>query len=704
MLERLRWLDDAALAEWRRFRRSETAWHWVSDLVVRRPAQILVATLLVLSVPLLALPGLQLSHDELADLPAGAPSVQGFDAVSEHIPPGELGPIILVIDGGDAEVWEPEAFYALGLLSENLKKVEGVTTVRSVAMPTNGRPPEDVSGAAADRQITSLTSQLSEAADGARRIADGVGQLEAGLGEIDRRLPELLDGLQRARDGSGQIADGAREAIDGVGQLRAGVGRARDGVGRLRDGLAELRSGLEEARDGTVTLRDEVAEPTEDALVAGYDALFSMSVGRTDPMYEPAIENVGEAYARVTGEYPPGHPQAGQPVREGYEGLPEALDRLADGLGEAVDGVDRLDQGLAELDSGLGRIDGGLAELEQGLERLADGAGRLEDGLGEAVGGVQRLMAGIDEALQGIRNQLLPGTRRLADGLQQGVERIRSADLGALLPGGGAGPFTITAGILEAMPDVKDQLDLFVSEDGSKTRVFIGMESPPFDRSSIDTVPEIQRITERSLHGSPLEDARVLPTGTAAFFDDVDDISSRDFRLIIVAVIVGIFLVLALLLRSLVAPLYMVASVLLSFGVALGITTFVFQDVLGAEGLAWWLPSFLFVLLVALGVDYNIFLMSRVREEAGRRPTDQAVATGLRLTGGVITSAGLILAGTFAALMAAPLRSLAQMGFAVTVGILLDTFVVRTFLVPSLAVLLGRWNWWPSARFRAEPS
>lgn len=703
MMRRLRGLDDAVIGEWRRFRAADTSWHWVSDVVTRRPVQILVVTLLVLSIPLLALPGLRLSHNELADLPTGSPSVEGFNAVAEHIPEGELGPIILVIDGR-TPVWEPESFYALGLLSENLKKIEGVTSVRSVAMPTDGRAPEDVSGADVEEQIGSLTSQLSEAANGARRIADGVAELESGLGEIDRRLPDLLDGLQRARRGAGRIEDGAHEAIDGVGQLRDGVARARDGVTRLRGGLSELRAGLVEARDGTVTLRDEVARPTEDALIAGYDALFSMTVGRTDPMYEPAIENVGEAYARVTGEYPPGHPQAGRRVREGYEGLPEALDRLADGLGEAVDGVDRLDRGLAELDDGLGRLDQGLAELQDGARRLADGAGRLEDGLAEAVDGVRRLMDGIDQALQGVRDRLLPGTRRLADGLEQGVQRIRSADLEALMPGGGAGPFTITAGILEAMPEVKEELGFFVSEDATQTRLFIGTSAPPFARSTIDTIPEIERIAERSLQGSPLERARVLPTGTAAFFDDVDEISSRDFRLIIVAVILGIYLVLALLLRSLVAPLYMVGSVLLSFGVALGITTFVFQGVLGVQGLAWWLPSFLFVLLVALGVDYNIFLMSRVREEAGRHPTDRAVATGLRLTGGVITSAGLILAGTFAALMAAPLRSLAEMGFAVTVGILLDTFVVRTFLVPSLAVLLGRWNWWPSARYRAEPS
>jgi RND superfamily putative drug exporter len=124
----------------------------------------------------------------------------------------------------------------------------------------------------------------------------------------------------------------------------------------------------------------------------------------------------------------------------------------------------------------------------------------------------------------------------------------------------------------------------------------------------------------------------------------------------------------------------------------------VFQGIFGQAGVPWWLPPFLFVLLVALGADYNIFLMSRIREEARTATTADATARGLALTGHVITSAGIILAGTFAALLFAPMKGLQQMGFATTVGILLDTFVVRSLLVPSIATLLGRHNWWPSSR------
>jgi putative drug exporter of the RND superfamily len=163
-------------------------------------------------------------------------------------------------------------------------------------------------------------------------------------------------------------------------------------------------------------------------------------------------------------------------------------------------------------------------------------------------------------------------------------------------------------------------------------------------------------------------------------------------------VVIGILVVLTLLLRSVVTPLYLVGTVLLSFASTLGLTVLVFQGLLGRPGIVWWLPIFLFVVLVALGADYNIFLVSRIREEAGRMPTRRAVIEGLSATGHVITSAGLILAGTFAALLVAPLQGMVQMGFAATVGILVDTFLVRSLLVPSIALLIGPAGWWPSAR------
>ncbi|MDF2667277.1 MAG: putative drug exporters of the superfamily, partial [Microbacterium sp.] len=185
---------------------------------------------------------------------------------------------------------------------------------------------------------------------------------------------------------------------------------------------------------------------------------------------------------------------------------------------------------------------------------------------------------------------------------------------------------------------------------------------------------------------------------------DIDsiDTSIRDRTLIIPIVLAVILLILMALLRSIVAPLILIGTVILSFGAALGVSALVFNGPLGFPGADPSVPLYGFVFLVALGVDYNIFLMSRVREESLAHGTRAGILRGLVATGGVITSAGLVLAATFAALGVIPILFLAQLAFIVAFGVLLDTFVVRSLLVPAFAYDLGAAIWWPSKLWRRE--
>ncbi|MRG60617.1 MMPL family transporter [Agromyces sp. CFH 90414] len=188
----------------------------------------------------------------------------------------------------------------------------------------------------------------------------------------------------------------------------------------------------------------------------------------------------------------------------------------------------------------------------------------------------------------------------------------------------------------------------------------------------------------------------VLVGGSTAVALDTVDASLADLALIIPLVLGAILVILMLLLRAIVAPVLLIASVVLSFGAALGVSALVFEGVFGFPGADPSVPLFAFVFLVALGVDYNIFLMTRVREESVAHGTRAGIIRGLRLTGGVITSAGLVLAATFAALGVLPILFLVQISFIVAFGVLLDTFLVRTLLVPALSYDLGRVIWQPS--------
>jgi RND superfamily putative drug exporter len=191
--------------------------------------------------------------------------------------------------------------------------------------------------------------------------------------------------------------------------------------------------------------------------------------------------------------------------------------------------------------------------------------------------------------------------------------------------------------------------------------------------------------------------------GFTAINYDVQTTSQRDRTLIIPVVLSVIFLVLMLLLRSIVAPLVLIATVVLSYLATLGISGFVFKDIFGFPGADSAYPLFAFVFLVALGVDYNIFLMTRVREEAGKSGHRAGTLKGLSVTGGVITSAGIVLAATFAALAVLPIVFVAEIAFAVAFGVLLDTLLVRSLLVPALSLEIGRVIWWPGKLRRTEP-
>ena len=186
--------------------------------------------------------------------------------------------------------------------------------------------------------------------------------------------------------------------------------------------------------------------------------------------------------------------------------------------------------------------------------------------------------------------------------------------------------------------------------------------------------------------------------GAAAQRLDTQETNTRDLTVIVPAILIVILLVLILLLRSIVAPLLIVAANLLSFAATIGLGALAFNHLFGFPGTDASVPLYAFVFLVALGIDYSIFLMTRVREEALEHGTRQGVRRGLTVTGGVITSAGLVLAATFGALAVLPLLFLVQLAFLVALGVLVDTFVVRTLLVPGLVHDLGRTAWWPWLR------
>jgi uncharacterized membrane protein YdfJ with MMPL/SSD domain len=324
-----------------------------------------------------------------------------------------------------------------------------------------------------------------------------------------------------------------------------------------------------------------------------------------------------------------------------------------------------------------------LAEIDAMTSRLAEYEGvAFVDSVTAPLGtggpiGPEQVAAAVEQVPQPIREAIDAGSGERPAGATDGDEQLAQA----------IGTYAATSS--------------FRSADNGVARFDVVLVDSPYAIEQIDEIGAFRDYARAAAAEAGLE-GRVLVGGETATNYDTRQANESDRGFIIPLILLAIGVILALLLRSVIAPLYLLATIVLSYVATLGLSTVLFTTVFGYDGVGSGIALYLFVFLVALGVDYNIYLMARIREETEDASLHDGVQVALSRTGGVITSAGIILAGTFSALMLLPLRDLFQLGFAVALGVLLDTFVVRTVMVPAIVVLLGRWNWWPGRRSREE--
>ncbi|MCB0878717.1 MAG: MMPL family transporter [Thermoleophilia bacterium] len=294
------------------------------------------------------------------------------------------------------------------------------------------------------------------------------------------------------------------------------------------------------------------------------------------------------------------------------------------------------------------------------------------------------------QGLQALRSKLPPGE------LAQGTVLVGTGDPASLEAATGAivGELQQHESVATAFPAARGR-----DGDTSWQQITFAPSSNPYGQDAVDSIETLRRDLERA---AP-DGVQVLVGGPTAQTADAQSTNRRDLMVIVPGVLLVIFVVLVVLLRAVVAPLLLVATVVLGFLATLGICWVLFLGILGYPGIDPGTITFIFLFTAALGVDYNIFLVARIREEFDRGSnTVDATTTALATTGGVITSAGVILAGTFLILAALPLLPLRELGIAVAIGVLLDTVLVRAMLVPSALVLLRERSWWPSARSHGD--
>ncbi|OBI41144.1 RND family transporter [Mycobacterium sp. E796] len=249
--------------------------------------------------------------------------------------------------------------------------------------------------------------------------------------------------------------------------------------------------------------------------------------------------------------------------------------------------------------------------------------------------------------------------------------------------------------------DFKRVMDVFLSADGKNMRMLISQKGDPASPAGISRVDAIKSAAAEALKGTPLEDSRIYLTGTAAITKDLVVGSTIDLIIAVVAALCLIFIIMLVMTRSFVAALVIVGTVLLSLGASYGLSVLVWQDLLGIQ-IHWAILATSVILLLAVGSDYNLLLVSRMKEEIGAG-INTGIIRAMGGTGKVVTNAGLVFAFTMASMLVSDLLSIGQMGTTIGIGLLFDTLIVRAFMTPSVAALLGRWFWWPQ-QVRPRPA
>ena len=641
---------------WVKPRRELTArwWRRSGARIVRRPVPHLVGSLLVLAL----LAGIAVfadyNYDDRKVVPASAPSSVGYAALERHFPINRSIPEYILVQSPH-DLRTPRALADLEQMASRVAQLPDVGLVSGITRPLGEVPQE-----------FRATFQAGIVGD---RLADGSAQIGQHTGDLNR------------------LTDGANTLADSLADVRGQIDTIAPSIADLVDTFSSVRTEY----GGDKLVRDvEIAAK----LVASINALGN-SMGVNFRAVKDMFAWIGPVLTALQGNAVCDANPSCVDTRLQFQRLVTAregggLDEI-NGLAQELQGVEdrqTLNEAVAKLNTAMANVakvvdtmgldqpggpQRGLTELQRGANRLATGSREVAGGVDELVEQVKVIAAGLDEA----STFLLTMRNNAADPSQAG--------------------FNIPAEVLN-LPDFKKAAVAYISPDGRSVRYLVQTTRNPFSPGAMDQVNDIYDVARGAQPNTMLADATVSMGGFPVALRDTRDYYQQDIRFIIAATLIVVLLTLVVLLRAIIAPLYLVGSVVVSYFAAIGIGVLAFQLILGHE-LHWSVGPLAFVVLVAVGADYNMLFVSRLRDESPHSVRYGVIRT-LGSTGGVITAAGLIFAASMAGLLFSSIGIVIQGGFVIGVGILLDTFVVRTITVPAIAALAGRANWWPT---RLEP-
>ena len=632
---------------WIKPRRDLTTRFWRRSgvRVVRRPRLHLAASLVVLITLAGCASLVRFNYNDLKSMPDSVDSSKGYDALTRHFPMNSMSPQVLLIQS-PRDLRTPPLLADLEQMASRVSQLPDIKVVRGLTRP-NGEPLEQ----------TKLSFQAGEVGG---KLNEASGQIQNHGGDLDRLV-----------NGSNQLADALTHIRDQVG----GAVTSLSGVVTALTTMQALMGG-----DKTITTLEQLSQLSGRMRGLGDRLDASTAYAENTAAWASPMVRALNASPECNADPDCVNSRAGLAalVAAQNDGSLASMRALAHNLQAAQQDqsigatLDKVQQSLNQAVSVLKTIRGlqsTMGQMQQGSNALADGSRQVAGGVKELVDQTRRIGSGLDEA-----SSFLLGMKHDAEKPSMG---------GFNIP-----PQFLTT------DDFKKGAAIFISPDGHAARYLITSALDPFTIPAMDQANTIINTAKSAQPNTELSDAKVSLVGLPPGLRDTRDYYNDDIQFIVFTTIIIVFLILVVLLRAIVAPLYLIGSVLVSYLSALGIGVVVFQLILG-EDLHWSLPGLSFILLVAVGADYNMLLISRIRDESPHGVRVGVIRT-VGSTGGVITSAGLIFAASMFGLMTASISTLVEAGFIIGTGIVIDTFIVRTITVPAMAAIIGQKNWWPS--------
>jgi RND superfamily putative drug exporter len=687
-------------------------WGFAGSFALARPliAFIIVA---IVSVPFLFIYKGHLSFNSLEEIGDSFQSIKGFNIVASAFGPGESMPTQIVIKN-DEKMDSSDYIALTEKISEELKKVGDVKTVRSATRPT-GSPISDLYisnqvkslGDGLDKsnngiiqisdgmeeassQLTAQTPKMKQATDGISSLIDGTNQLKNGMMPLKDGLTKIEDGLQQGSAGSAQLKDGLTQIKTNSEQLLTANKQLLQGYLQAYAGLGELTINYQGVADGVNTLHANLINSNRYfANLESQDPTIPLN-----PNYQ-AIKLIVQGAQDATDPSSPN-----ENLATSLSKLNAALSGVGSGLATANANFNNVILGQEQIIAGMQSLITGIDQQQAGLDQMAAGQGQIitnlskfSDGLSGVNSGQQQLLNGFS-SLGGQMDQLTNGLNQSVDGLNQVSKGLNSAqDYLAGVSKQKQNGFYIPQEVLDGK-DFAKVLDTYMSNDRKVMTLDVVFTKNPYSNDAIKRVPEINQAVKRAVKGTKLENAQVAIGGVTSIYHDLNTISEHDYSRTVVLMLIGIGIILMILLRSLIMPLYLIGSLVLTYYTSMAISETIFVDVLGYTGISWAVPFFAFVILIALGIDYSIFLMDRFNEYR-HLPVEQAIWTSMKKMGTVIISAAIILGGTFAAMMPSGVLSLLEIATILLIGLILYSLFILPLFVPVMVKTFGNANWWP---------